>query len=298
MILLKLLKWNGLTKFLNKKTLLILPIIIFNGLFFLGSFISGIHTSFGNVFYENGWFINEKLILLDESILKNLFFTLKIAIITTFISLIIAVIGLYIIYRYPNIKNNLKKLLYLPLLTPYLLIAFFMMYAFSTSGLFNRILYSFGFIENLNHAPIFINDLKGRGIILGYIWKTTPFIILVLMNSLETFDFRLIRIAESLGSSKIQSFYNILWPQMKNSFLYSSIIVFTFIFSSVEIPLVLGPTRPQMISHWVYQNFQNGEIINRSHSFAVGTIILVINIIITVLIGYQLLGQVNYEENN
>jgi len=289
---------NGLKNFLNKKILLIFPIIIFNGLFFFGSFISGVQSSFGNRFYENGWFIDGQLILLNDSIMKNLSFTIKIAFITTLISLSIGIVGIYIIYQYPLIKQNLKKLLYLPLLTPYLLIAFFMMYAFSTSGLLNRILYALGFIDSLKQAPIFINDLNGRGIILAYIWKTAPFIILVLINSLENFDFRLIKIAESLGNSKFQSFIHILWPQIKNSFLYAGIIVFTFIFSSVEIPLVLGPTRPQMISHWAYQNFQNGDIIYRSRSFAMGTIILILNIIITVMIGYQLLGQVTYEKNN
>jgi len=283
---------------LNKKIFLILPIIVFNIIFFFGSFVIGIFSSFGNDFYANGWFINESFILLDASIIKNVIFTSKISFITTLFSLIIALLLLFIIFNYPIAKKYFKKILYLPLLTPYLLIAFFMMYAFSTSGLFNRILYNLGFINNMNQGFILINDLEGKGIILAYLWKTTPFILLVLINSLDHFDFRLLTIAESLGSSRIQSFFNIIWPHIKNSFLYSGIIVFTFIFSAVEIPLVLGPTRPQMIGHWAFQNFQNGEIIHRSQSLAIGTIILLLNIIITLFIGYKLLGKVTYEKNH
>jgi len=295
---LKQLKKNGLKKSLNKKILLVLPIILFNGLFFFGSFISGIYASFGNTFYKNGWFIDGRFIVFEEKILQNVIFTFKIASITTLIGLGLALTLLYLIYQSAPLKTVIKKLLYLPLLTPYLLIAFFMMYAFSTSGMFNRLLYNIGLIDQLNQGLILTNDLRGKGIILTYLWKTTPFILLVLMNSLENFNFKLITIAESLGSTKLQSFFKIIWPHLKKSFSYSGIIVFTFIFSAVEIPLVLGPTRPQMIGHWAFQNFQNGEIIFRSQSLAVSTMILFINIIIILFIGYKLLGQVNYEKNN
>lgn len=294
---LKKLKKNGLKKSLNKKIFLILPIMIFNSIFFFGSLIIGIFSSFGNTFYDNGWFIDQEFILLNHNILNNILFTLKISSIATLMSLKIALLLLYLIYTSPSLKRFLKKFLYLPLLTPYLLIAFFMMYTFSTSGLFNRMLYNIGFIDDLNQGIIFINDLGGRGIILAYIWKTTPFILLLLINSLDHFNFELLTIADSLGSSKLQSFYNILWPHIKNSFLYSGVIIFTFIFSSVEIPLILGPTRPQMIGHWAFQNFQNGSIAFRSQSLAMGSVILLLNIIITLFIGYKLLGQVNYEKN-
>jgi len=291
-------KKNGLMKSLNKKIFLILPIIIFNIIFFFGSFIIGIFSSFGNTFYENGWFIDNNFILLDKNILRNIIFTFKISSIATFISLVLALILLYLIFNNTHLKVFLKKFLYLPLLTPYLLIAFFMMYAFSTSGLFNRILFNLGVIHDLSQGIVFINDISGRGIVLAYIWKTTPFILLVLINSLEHFDFKLLTIAESLGSSKLQSYNNILWPHIKSSFLYSGMIVFTFIFSAVEIPLILGPTRPQMIGHWAFQNFQNGEIALRSQSLAIGSVILFLNIIITLFIGYKLLRQVSYEKNN
>jgi putative spermidine/putrescine transport system permease protein len=283
---------------LNKKIFLILPIIIFNAIFFFGSFIIGIFSSFGNHFYENGWFIDQLFILFNEEIINSIIFTLKISAFSTFISLTVALILLFIVFNHSTTKKIVKKILYLPLLTPYLLIAFFMMYAFSTSGLFNRLLFSLGIVTNLSDGFILINDLGGKGIILTYIWKTTPFILLVLLNSLDHFDFRLLTIAESLGSSKAQSFYNIIWPHINSSFFYSGIIVFTFIFSAVEIPLILGPTRPQTLGHWAFQNFQNGEIIFRSRSLAIGTVILCLNIIITLFVGYKLLGQVNYEKNH
>ncbi len=298
MIKLKQLKKNGSKKYLNKKIFLILPILIFNAIFFFGSFVTGIFSSFGNNFYNNGWFVDKTFILLDQEIIRNIFFTLRISAFSTFFSLTIALFLLFIIFNHPIAKKYFKKILYLPLLTPYLLIAFFMMYAFSTSGLFNRILFSLGIVDNLSDGLILINDLNGKGIILAYIWKTTPFILLVLLNSLDHFDFRLLTIAESLGSSKLQSFYNIIWPHINSSFFYSGIIIFTFIFSAVEIPLILGPTRPQMIGHWAFQNFQNGEIIYRSQSLAIGTVILCLNIIITLFIGYKLLGQVTYEKNH
>jgi putative spermidine/putrescine transport system permease protein len=188
---------------------LILPILVFNIIFFFSSFIIGIFSSFGNAFYVNGWFIDNQFILFDITIIRNIIFTLKISTVSTLVSLIIALVLLFLIYNHPVTKKYFKKILYLPLLTPYLLIAFFMMYAFSTSGLFNRILYTLGLVNNLSDGLILINDLHGKGIILAYIWKTTPFILIVLINSLEHFDFRLLTIAESLGSSKLQSFLNI-----------------------------------------------------------------------------------------
>ena len=288
MIKLKKLKKIGKKKYLNKKYLLILPILLFNIIFFIGSLFNGISLSFGNEFYKNGWFLDKNFIFFNEEILNSFTFTLKISLITTLISLFISLIGIYFIYNKPKVKSFFTKILYLPLLTPYILIAFFMLYTFSTSGFINRLLYRFNIIRNLKTAPIYINDLNGLGIILGYLWKTIPFVFIILLNSLETFNNRLLKISESLGANERSSFKYIIWPHLKKHLFYSGIIVFSFVFSSVEIPLILGPTRPEMLSQWVYKNFQHGQIVNRSNSFSIATIILTINILVTVYISNKI----------
>lgn len=267
---------------------MIFPIILFNTIFFIGSLFNGITLSFGNKFYKNGWFLNNKFIFFNESILKSFTFTLKISVITTLISLLISLIGIYLIYNRPKLKSKFTKILYLPLLTPYILIAFFMLYTFSTSGFVNRLLFKLNIIKSLDTSPIFINDLNGLGIILGYLWKTIPFVFIILLNSLDTFNENLLNISKSLGANKSKNFKYIIWPHLKKHLFYSGIIIFSFIFSSVEIPLVLGPTRPEMLSEWVYKNFQHGHIVNRSNSFSLATIILTINILVTIYISKKI----------
>lgn len=282
----------------NKKILFIIPIMLFNAIFLLGAIIFGFINSFGNEYYDNGWFINNKFILFDSNILNSLKFTFRISVINTAFSMAIALVIIYIIFFNPKIKLGLKKFLYLPILTPYLLIAFFMMYSFSTSGFLNRLFFNLGIINSLESAPIYINDLKGKGIVLAYLWKTTPFVIIVLLSTLDNFDKDLLKVSSSLGANRFQNFIYIILPFIKKSIFYSGIIIFSFVFSAIEIPMILGPTRPQTLSVWAYENFKNGLISKRSMSLAINSIVLIFNIVVMIFLEYKLLGEIKNEKAN
>lgn len=298
MIKLKKLNLYGRIKSFNSTgIILILPIVLFNVFFFLGGIILGVKNSFGNTYLNNGWFLKGHFLFNSPLIIDSLLFTIKIACISTIGALIISLIILYFFYSELLSLDFGTRFLYLPVLTPYILVAFIMLYTFTTSGFLNRLLYHFQFIESLSTAPIYMNDPQGMGIILGYLWKSTPFFTLMLLTAFRSLDSRYLKISTSLGASKSTSFFMIILPQLKSSIIYATLIIFTFIFSSIELPLFLGPTRPQTLAVWAYQNFKNGPFENQSVTLAINTFLLCCNIFVVSFIGSKYLKEVTYEED-
>lgn len=282
---------------LHKEIFFLLPILSFNLVFILGGTIKGFIDSFGNTFYINGWFLEGRFIFQNRSILHSLLYTFKIALISALFSLTIALVIIYIIHMSPELRKTIKRFFYLPILTPYLLIGFFMLYTFSTSGFFNRILYHFGLIESLSAAPIYINDPSGLGIILAYIWKASPFFTMFILSVYENFNQQYLLISTSLGATQTKTFFTIVLPYLKKSIIYATVIIFIFIFSAIEIPLILGATRPQTLSQWAYQNFQNGSLTHRSQSLAINSSILILNMFIISVIAFSFFKEKNHEKD-
>ncbi|MEO0584334.1 MAG: ABC transporter permease subunit [Bacteroidota bacterium] len=139
--------------------------------------------------------------------------------------------------------------IYFPLAIPSMVAAFFSLQLLSKSGLVARLVYSWGWIQDVQDFPDLINDAGGIGIIFTHAFMATPFLLIVFLNiwQKERMD-ELGQLAETLGARKRSILRRIAIPILLKSSFPTLVLYFVFVLGSYEIPLLLGREDPQMVS--------------------------------------------------
>lgn len=80
------------------------------------------------------------------------------------------------------------------------------------------------------------------GLLIGHTVIMLPFIIRVIASSLENFDFAVEEAAQSLGASRIYTFFKIVLPNIRSGILAAILIAFLESFNNVDISVFMtGP---------------------------------------------------------
>ncbi|MFC0272648.1 ABC transporter permease [Metabacillus herbersteinensis] len=80
------------------------------------------------------------------------------------------------------------------------------------------------------------------GLFIGHTIIMLPFIIRVISSSLSNFDFSIEEAAESLGASKLGTFFTVVLPNIKSGILAAVMIAFLESFNNVDISVFMtGP---------------------------------------------------------
>lgn len=202
-----------------------------------------------------------------ETFWSSLFYSLRITLIATGCSL---VIGLLLTRAfYPLINRMSGKLsVWLPMLFPHFVWGYIVLLLFEQSGLFSYLFYHLGIIESRESFPILTNDQNGIGVILTYIGKEVPFVVLMLLPVYVQQNHQYKDLVRTLGGGRWATFKDAEWPWVSPILLESGIILFAFILSAYEVPYLLGATFPEMISILTYDWFYAGDWSERPLAFA------------------------------
>ncbi|MCY6355770.1 ABC transporter permease [Clostridium sp. ZS2-4] len=274
----------------NKPYFLVLPALSIIVIFFFGGICCGLLQSFGffPVIGKNHFtFKFYKEILYSYDFWKSFLLTLKISTISTIIS---SILGLFVIFCLFIISSNgnhkftliLQRFFILPMLIPYLVSAYLMVIMFMQSGWISRILLNLGFITEINDFPIIINDSSGWGIITTYVWKATPFIILMLYPVLLQVKSSWIEVAKVFGANKRKAFLEIVFPMLLPAWKISSFIIFAYTFSDFEVPFLLGVTYPKTLAVLSCEIYTKGELRERPIALAINAIFIFITLSLVV----------------
>lgn len=80
------------------------------------------------------------------------------------------------------------------------------------------------------------------GLLIGHTVIMLPFIIRVIASSLENFDFAVEEAAQSLGASRLYTFFKIVLPNIRSGILAAILIAFLESFNNVDISVFMtGP---------------------------------------------------------
>jgi putative spermidine/putrescine transport system permease protein len=233
-------------------------------------------TAYRNVFASRGFW-------------AALWLTLYIATAATLISTVLA-LGIALLLRPTFVgKGIMSFLVQLNLPIPHLVGAIAVVQLFGQSGLFARVAYAFGWIDDPGQFPALVFDRWGIGIIAEYVWKETPFIAVTLLALLSRIGDEYEQVAQTLGASRWQRFRRVLLPLLMPGILSSSIIVFAYSFSAFEVPLLLGVTYPQTLPVLAYKSYTDVDLQSRPEAMALSMIIAAI--IIALTYGYVRLAR-------
>lgn len=211
-------------------------------------------------------------------------FSLYTSFVSSLLSVIIGLLLAYLLLK-SNASDRLGNMLYkLPIVVPHAIAALLVYTLFTQSGVFARVLYAFGFIAEVSEMPVFLFDRTGKGVILAYIWKATPFIAMVVFDILKSVSNRLEEAAYNLGASEWQSFRFVILPLIAPTLLTNFIIIFAFSFGAFEIPYLLGPTSPRALPILSYIEYTNPDLSHRPYTMAINMLLTSICLLMVALI--------------
>ncbi len=215
-------------------------------------------------------FTIENLKLLADPLYVQIYFTsLKIAFLTTALTLILGYPTAYFIsICKPKIQKYLLIIIILPMWMNMLLRTYAWKNILSPTGILNQ------FLIFLNLEPV--NLLNSEiSILIGMVYNFLPFMIIPIYVVLEKMDRDLVSASYDLGVSKIKTFFQITFKLSLAGVLTGITMVFVPSASNFVIPAYLGGGNTELIGNVIEREFKYGEV-NRGSALALGLLLLIL----------------------
>lgn len=242
-----------------KSVFLLLPSLLLLIGFFVLPYISMVVMSFRipsttSAFAPGYTIANYTKILGDSYYLELLAQTLLLGVI---ISAICLLIGYPVAYHLVRTTSRYKGLLYACIISPLLVGVVVRCYGWTillaNNGLIN---------QAAKGSKLFPGGLKlmynSFGVSIGLVHVLLPFMILPLMNTIQSIDPALEEAARSLGASKVRSFFRVTLPLSLPGIQSGVILVFMLTISAYVIPVLLGAMKFKILSTIVIQLLIDG----------------------------------------
>ncbi|WP_059103046.1 ABC transporter permease [Shouchella shacheensis] len=232
---------------------------------------------------EGGWSLEPyRLLLAEQGFRDSLVFSLRVTILSTLISLVVGLLLTRFLFYTIRVQHQ-RWLVWLPLLFPHFVAGYMVVLLFSQSGWFSSLAYQLGLISDLADFPIWTMDRHGIGIILTYLWKEIPFVILMLLPVYMQLDRRYVDVVHTLGGSRLAAFWTVEWRALFPVLIETGLILFAFIFAAFEVPYLLGVTYPKMLPVLSYQWFFDGNWEERPLALAAMILVTAVILVIALL---------------
>ena len=202
--------------------------------------------------------INPKnyLYLINDSLYVNAYLSsIKIAVISTLLCLLVGYPMAYAIARMPAATRNIALMLViLPSWTSFLIRIYAWIGILKNNGLLNNFLMWLGVIDQplaIMHTPI--------AVYIGIVYAYLPFMVLPLYANLVKLDLRLLEAASDLGARPWKAFLTVTLPLSKAGIIAGSMLVLIPVVGEFVIPEMLGGPDTLMIGRVLWQEFFNNR---------------------------------------
>jgi putative spermidine/putrescine transport system permease protein len=247
--------------------LMLFPGVGFILLFIGSSIFLTLVQSFGlfsitgkSVFTLENW----KAILQTRESMDSLFFSLKMGLLSS-IGTVVVAFPIALFFRKGGTgKGILGSIIKVPLFIPALVAAFLILNLISYHGLVNTALMRL----NLINEPLrMLNDKFGWGVVFIQIWKNLPFVLLIVMASLASIRDDTIDAAKNLGAGYWSIFFRMYVPLSMPGILVSMILMFIKAFGDFPICSVAGPIYPSSMAQrmqimaTIYQEWDQAAVL-------------------------------------
>ncbi|MBI9072997.1 MAG: molybdate ABC transporter permease subunit [Melioribacteraceae bacterium] len=195
--------------------------------------------------------------ILNEYDISALIITLKLALSTTFILL---VLGTPLSWWLSKTKFRLKFLIdaviALPLVLPPTVLGFYLLIAFGPDGFIGILL------DTLGIKPI---AFTFTGLIAGSVIYSLPFVVQPLQDAFKSVGKQQIEVAATLGASPIDRFFTVIIPLARHGFFTAAVLGFAHTIGEFGVVLMIGgniPGETQVLSIAIYDHVESLEYIN------------------------------------
>ncbi len=196
-------------------------------------------------------FENFVFLTTDDLYWKAYLSSLKIALLSTFLTLVVGYPIAYGMSRAPTEwRPTLLMLVILPFWTSFLIRVYSWKAILAQEGFLNQLLLGLGIISE----PLTILNTN-TAVYIGIVYTYLPFMVLPLYAALEKLDDSLLEAAEDLGCSRMKAFWLITVPLSKQGIIAGSFLVFIPVMGEFVIPSLLGGSRTLMIGKVLWEEF-------------------------------------------
>jgi molybdate transport system permease protein len=189
---------------------------------------------------------------MDSEFLTTLWVTLKLALSTTGILIIIGFpVAYFLAYSKFRGKAVIEALVSMPLVLPPSVLGYYVLVAYSPKNGFGKWL-----LETFDIRLAF----SFQGILVASVIFSLPFMIQPLQNGLRTLPDNLREAAYTLGKSKITTFFRVLVPNIKTSVITAIALTFAHCIGEFGIVLIVGGNMPgetKVASIAIYDEIQS-----------------------------------------
>lgn len=213
----------------------------------------------------------------DPVFLPTFFRSIRYALITTVLSLVIGYPIAYWISRYGGRRKAILLILVmLPFWTSYLIRTYAWIIILRDNGVLNSLLQAVG----LTHEPIILMNTD-VSVILGMTYGFLPFAILPLFVSIDRLDPNLIAAGRDLYASGRSAFLNVTLPLTMPGVIAASLLTFIPAMGDFVTPDILGGTRTTTVAKVIQEVFLKGR--DWPYGAALGFLLMVITLAGTLL---------------
>lgn len=160
-------------------------------------------------------------------------------------------LAIYLRFSTSRIAGLVQVLCLFPLFVPSIILAFALIRFIGPRGTVDTAL-------SLAGITGFVTPyLKPSGIVLGLVWDSIPFTVLVLTAGLRQVEDALIDSARDVGASDWRVFLNILLPLIQRPAMIAFCLNVIGIFGAFTIPYLIGPAQPQMLGVSMQQTYSS-----------------------------------------
>jgi putative spermidine/putrescine transport system permease protein len=200
-------------------------------------------------------------------------FTLRTAAVSTALAALLAVLVALIARRS---GSAVRALLALPVPVPHLLMATVAVLWLAPGGLVERVLGS---------LPVdVVHDRAGAGIVLVYLYKEVPFLVVLLLAAIGKGYRDRDEAAAAVGVSPAQRLRWVLWPTIRGPLVVGGIVVFAYVAGAFEVPLALGPSYPPTVAEYALQSSDADLIVGPSVAAAALLVSAAVSILLAALV--------------
>ncbi len=196
-------------------------------------------------------FDNYKRLIESDLYYRAYLSSLWIALVSTFLTLLIGYPMAYAMARAPaHWRPLLLMLVILPFWTSFLIRVYAWIAILSTEGFLNNFLMYIGAID----APLSILATN-TAVYIGIVYSYLPFMVLPLYSALEKMDDTLLEAASDLGCPPLQAFWKITFPLSLPGVIAGCFLVFIPVVGEFVIPDLLGGSETEMIGKVMWDEF-------------------------------------------
>jgi len=205
--------------------------------------------------------------------------TLWISLLTTVISLVLALPTGYTIARASTRwRNRLLMLVIVPFWTSFLVRVFAWKSLLHPEGLIKKALEALGLVgpeATLLYHP--------AAVVLVMVYTFLPFTILPIYAAAEKFDFRLVEAARDLGARPFQAFRKVFLPGIRRGVLTAVLVVFIPSLGSYVIPDLVGGPAGEMLGNKIAQRVFTDRNLPRAAALSAVLVLAVLAPLVAVL---------------